>query len=176
MVVLVIAAVRWHTPKPQVTLWSQSPAHRLWSDGKSCSECHQDTEGSVAPAAPQYHADSSWRYVHGRTREAESQRCFTCHAVRDCESCHQTPPDSHTQSFRQPTGGTRDARRHALLGRLRPSSCMACHRSLPQDCATCHELSEILTWTREGAESLSLWPELGFTPREGTTAAGVNSE
>ena len=163
VIALLIGGARWSTPAPQVSVWSLDPAHEQWSAGKSCSECHQDLEGSAAPAAPRYHGEDSWRYVHGRTREPDSQRCFSCHTAQACESCHQIAPDSHTQSFRRPASATNDARRHALLGRLRPSSCMACHRSLPQDCSDCHVPSEIQAWTRDGAESLSRWPELSFT-------------
>ncbi len=121
------------------------PAER-WARG-DCAQCHQDD--AIAGAHPQYHADPAWATTHGRAPQARPERCLSCHTVDECRDCHALPPDTHTEGFRRPIGGDDDARRHALLGRLRPSACATCHTDVVTECAGCHAPRQSAAWTQD---------------------------
>ncbi len=130
---------------------SEEPAHDLWERGE-CSSCHEE--------APRYHLESRWDVLHGRLEPALSDRCETCHEGGFCVDCHAQAPDTHTAAFTRPGTRSDDGALHALLGRLRPSACAACHDRLAADCGSCHLQPEIAAWDRQAVEELSRWAPL----------------
>ncbi len=133
-----------------------APPHQQWARGE-CADCHVDAD---APSgAPAHHLDPLWSITHGRQEGAAPTRCLQCHTAKACRDCHQRRPESHTFGFMRPHTAA-DARRHALLGRLRPSSCMLCHSAPARDCVGCHTATEARGWAEEAAPILSTWPEL----------------
>jgi hypothetical protein len=100
----------------------------------SCSDCHND-RGFCASCHQQaglvgvgrldsrYHdAKQSFVLGHGQAARQNLESCVSCHAERDCTSCH-----SATRGRRyNPHGPGFDAER---LRSKNPEMCLACHRS-----------------------------------------------
>lgn len=125
--------------------------HERYSQG-DCASCHEE--------APLYHRESNWQLTHGRAEEPLAARCATCHEPDACTECHRREPATHTAAFKQPSSDTLDSERHALLGSVRPSSCMACHQEVAADCTGCHVLGEVDEWRERGAPELERWQQL----------------
>lgn len=90
--------------------------------GSFCSTCHQRA-GLVAPGPLRsgYHDAREFFIVgHGQAARQSLESCVTCHAERDCQSCHSALGgrrfDPHGPGF--------DAGR---LRRKNPEMCTACH-------------------------------------------------
>lgn len=129
--------------------------HERWARG-DCAACHADPER--ADGAPAYHGEPGWAVVHGRTDGAGAPRCLQCHTVDRCRDCHARAPDTHTPGFVNPADAGEDARRHAVLGRLRPSACLTCHTRPVADCVGCHVVAEVQDWAEAAATALAPWP------------------
>ena len=123
-----------------------SDPHELWARG-DCASCHDE--------APRHHLEQRWELVHGRAEEGRA--CASCHDGSSCTGCHGRPPSSHDSAFRSPGDGDG---RHALLGRLGPSACGACHKRFASDCAPCHLLAELEPWQERADEVLEPWRSL----------------
>jgi len=135
-------------------------ARDWWLTGE-CEECHNPAAvGDEQPAVPQFHSQQFRLYTHGRDDRLNPDECSTCHTTEGCKSCHAKPPANHTSGYLKPLGGDHDSRLHATLGRIRPSSCMTCHRSLVQSCGECHTPVETSEWTEKAAPELERWPDL----------------
>lgn len=118
-----------------------------WRKRGECVECHSARDGKpLAADNPQgraippaeYHDEEFRRYTHGRYERHQPQACLSCHERRVCDDCHARLPESHSEGFTRPAGDTPGALRHAMLGRVRPSSCLACHRGFMGGCLDCH--------------------------------------
>lgn len=161
------AAVKWsRATTPGLTSpdhW-ESP-HVWWQEGR-CNECHQPEksgellEGTGISRQPRSHHDPFWREVHGRSELSSESRCFICHSVDTCQTCHNHPPLTHTREFMQPGSDSTAALRHIVLARARPSSCMVCHQKFVSSCSKCHGAGEVRDWYEKGAADLERWPSL----------------
>ncbi|MCW9047979.1 MAG: hypothetical protein OQK46_07860 [Gammaproteobacteria bacterium] len=133
--------------------------HEWRYDGK-CKQCHSQHEhikneiNDIKPALlippPKSHNEQFRRYTHGRTENFSYQRCASCHIKSECESCHNTLPESHTSDFVNPSGNGLE--RHIMLASINPSSCLTCHKSFVVACVECHTASEVKPW-QEAAEN-----------------------
>jgi len=160
-------AVKWsRATTPELTspeTWES--AHVWWQEGR-CNECHQpEKSGEILQAdgisrQPRSHADPMWRVKHGRSEFSSEARCFICHSVDTCKTCHSHPPETHTQEFMQPGSDKATALRHIVLARARPSSCLVCHQDFASSCSECHGSSEVFEWYEQGESDLARWPSL----------------
>lgn len=127
------------------------PTHARFASGE-CASCH-DT-------GPKYHGATTWPVTHGRSPFAIEDRCQRCHAAEVCTACHGLAPATHTIGFREPSGDDRDATRHALLARVRPSACLVCHADVATDCGRCHGLADLAPIVERGLRDLDRWKEV----------------
>jgi hypothetical protein len=144
--VLVLAAVALVSLGARALRAGGDDPHERWARG-DCGECHRDD--AVAGAHPAYHTEPGWDVVHGRSPQARPERCLSCHQADECRDCHARPPDTHTAGFRRPAGAGDDARRHAILGRLRPSACATCHVDVVTECDACHSPRQSAAWAED---------------------------
>jgi hypothetical protein len=91
-----------------------------------CRDCHARTGmGSRGRLDVAFHsAQPTWLLQHGRAARQGLQNCATCHAQRDCLTCHSTVGwgiNPHGRGF--------DAR--AMAART-PTTCLACHLEVPR--------------------------------------------
>ena len=147
-------------PHASMNLRQLSP--QWWQRGE-CQSCH-NTGGEAGSSAPRYHSTQFRQFTHGREPGSNPESCFQCHTVNACQTCHSSPPANHNLGFKRPGGGDTDARRHALLARLRPSACMVCHGNFNQLCVECHNRTEAEPWAKLASETLAPWPMLKRTP------------
>jgi hypothetical protein len=149
------------------SLETKEDVHEWRKEGK-CLECHsshyyidQDTKKECLniPAA-KYHTEEFRRFAHGRLEGATATRCYSCHEKSSCGDCHSKMPTSHTSDFIKPLGNTTGMQRHIMLGRLRPSSCLVCHKSFKSTCIQCHTMEEAEKWEINADEVLSKWTDL----------------
>lgn len=161
------AAVKWKrasTPAIASPDHWESP-HVWWQEGR-CNECHQpEKSGEIVHETgisrqPRSHHDPFWRETHGRSELSSEARCFICHTVDTCKTCHNHPPVTHTRDFLQPGGDSTAALRHITLARARPSSCMVCHQDFVSSCSKCHGSNEVYDWYEQGSSDLERWPSL----------------
>ncbi len=144
---------------------SWESAHVWWQQGR-CNECHQpDKSGELLNSEgisrqPKSHHDPFWREKHGRSEFSSETRCFICHTVDTCQTCHDHPPETHTKEFMQPGSDTTAAMKHIILARARPSSCMVCHQDFVSSCSKCHGSSEVFKWYEHGKDQQLDWPSL----------------
>lgn len=160
-------AVKWsRATTPGITppdAWES--AHIWWQEGR-CNECHQpEKSGEILQAdgisrQPRSHQNPFWREIHGRSELSSEARCFICHTVDTCRTCHNHPPETHTREFMQPGSDSAAALRHIVLARARPSNCMVCHQDFVSSCSKCHGSSEVFEWYEHGATELERWPSL----------------
>ncbi len=131
--------------------------HEWRNDGK-CMQCHSQHEhikngvkdikqGLLIPP-PKSHNEQFRRYTHGRTKNFSYQRCASCHLKTECESCHNTIPESHSSDFINPSGNGLE--RHIMLASINPSSCLTCHKSFVVECVECHTAAEVKPWQEAG--------------------------
>lgn len=133
--------------------------HTRFARGE-CADCHAEVEGGTA-GAPRYHEDPAWLAVHGRGDRVSPARCQGCHAPDACRECHQRPPDTHTAAFVRPEVGGPGARRHAMLGGLRPEGCATCHDQIVSSCVGCHTVDESRAWAEAAAPLRRRWTATG---------------
>ena len=139
-------------------------AHERLDQGE-CASCHED-------AGPVSHDAETWALDHGRAEPWLVRACASCHAPDDCQACHVRAPSTHTVGFRRPGGGgdAGDGDRHAVLGRLAPSTCLTCHsQGFAASCASCHTLLEVEPWEAEARRVLRRWQGLIRLPTRGPT-------
>lgn len=140
-------------------------AHIWWQEGR-CNECHQPEksgeiiQGEGIQRQPRSHREEFWRETHGRSELSSEGRCFICHSVDTCKTCHSHPPETHTNEFMSPGSDSVDALRHIVLGRARPSSCIVCHQDFVSSCSKCHGSGEVYDWYERGQGELARWPSL----------------
>ena len=134
-----------------VLLPEETPSHARFQQG-DCNTCHD--------AAPNYHTGGHWGLTHGRVAQHVGEQCVMCHSQAACRTCHFQSPATHTASFRSPGAATADGERHARLGRIAPSTCLVCHRSFLNDCATCHSMTEVMPWMDRGRSDLDRWQHM----------------
>jgi hypothetical protein len=94
------------------------------NDRAFCASCHQQAGlVSTGDSGSLYHdAKQSFSVGHGQAARQNLESCVSCHAERDCLSCH-----SATRGRRfNPHGPGFDAER---LRSKNPGMCLACHRS-----------------------------------------------
>ena len=131
--------------------------HERWATGE-CATCHAAGDDAVAVEVPADHEQAMFLATHGRADATGTARCTSCHAPSACRDCHAAPPGSHTAGFTRPSGHDAGGLRHAMLGRLRPSSCLSCHRAPVVQCATCHAADEVRAWIDRAKSDSSSWP------------------
>ena len=147
-------------------------AHIWWQEGR-CNECHQpEKSGEIRRSdgisrQPRSHHDPFWREKHGRSELSSEARCFICHTVNTCKTCHNHPPETHTREFMQPGSNSTEALRHIVLARARPSSCMVCHQEFVSSCSKCHGSNEVFDWYKYAEADLARWPSLLESLRAG---------
>lgn len=154
--------------EPGLALGEWENVHE-WRKRKECLECHlshtglkyanRDLDGVLIPPT-NYHTEQFRRYTHGRTAEYTPASCFTCHEQATCHSCHNIIPENHTAGFTEPVGDSVGMQQHILLGRIRPSACLACHKSFVSQCTGCHTADETIKWENKGQRELYRWKEL----------------
>lgn len=155
----------WRSGDPHWSLGEWENVHDWRKDGR-CVACH--TARGAQPLAagnPQgrtitpakYHSEDFRRYTHGRSSKQTPEQCARCHERAVCEACHARPPETHVSAFTHPDGPSEGLEQHVLLGRLRPSSCLVCHRSLVAACMGCHTAEETIEWQEKGREALGAW-------------------
>jgi len=90
-----------------------------------CRDCHRQTGlASRGRLDVAFHtAQPQWLLQHGRAARQGLASCTTCHAQRDCLTCHST-----TGWGVSPHGTGFDARR---LARSAPTTCLRCHVRVP---------------------------------------------
>lgn len=142
---------------PHAHLDQSALAPDWWRKGE-CEKCHSP-EGDAESSAPRYHTGQFCLYTHGRTDMTED-RCLKCHSAQGCRDCHSRAPQTHTTGFRKPTALAPDAQRHAVLARIRPSACMACHSNFNAMCGACHTRPETDAWAEAALVPLRRWPIL----------------
>lgn len=173
----VMVIIKWSgATNPHLSLGEWEGPAIWWKQGK-CSECHKPLDdikkltsvltGGNATSPPKYHRGPYWKNSHGRVKASMRVGCFSCHAVSACDSCHDLAPATHTIGFTKPDGLGTGAQWHAVLARLRPSSCLLCHRNLYSDCTGCHSAAEISWVEEEGRKHLKEWPQLVETFKAG---------
>jgi hypothetical protein len=126
------AASRYHpagflTRHPAAAYNRQTDCAGCHNQGAFCATCHQQA-GLVARggALQGYHdANGAFALNHGVAARQNIESCISCHAERDCLTCHS---DQGGRRF-NPHGPGFDADR---LRRLNPQTCAACHgRNIP---------------------------------------------
>jgi len=160
-------AVKWGraTTPGMVPPDAWESAHIWWQEGR-CNECHQpEKSGELLRSEgisrqPRSHHDPFWREKHGRSELSSEARCFICHTVDTCQTCHNHPPETHTREFLHPAGNSTEALRHIVLARARPSSCLVCHQEFVSTCSKCHGSNEVFEWYESGEADLDRWPSL----------------
>ncbi len=169
-IVVVMVFIKWsRATNPHLSLGEWEGATIWWKQEK-CSECHKPVEEVKNTAAdssrgnptspPKYHREPHWENMHGRVDASKRVGCFSCHEVSSCDSCHSLIPGTHTIGFSKPDGLSLGAQKHSVLGRLRPSSCLLCHRNFFSDCVGCHSPAEISALEKKGRKHLEEWPQL----------------
>lgn len=165
---LAIAGIAWNLMRatdPHRGLGEWENVHD-WRKRGECIECHSartalplaagNPQGRVIPPA-EYHTDEFRRYTHGRHEKHQPQRCAACHERSACIACHARLPESHSEGFTRPQGDTPGAQRHVLLGRVRPSSCLACHGGFMHGCIDCHGPAQMLETQARAYKMLGCW-------------------
>lgn len=91
-----------------------------------CRSCHQQAGlASAGRLDVAFHtAQSLWLLQHGRAARQGLQNCASCHAQRDCLTCHST-----TGWGVSPHGPNFDARR---ASRRSSAQCLFCHLEVPR--------------------------------------------
>jgi len=144
-----------------------------WREQGKCLDCHTSTENFSKTnlnldhsinLPTKYHTDKFRKFTHGRTISVNPQSCLSCHRKNTCNTCHAQMPDTHTSRFTNPTGSGDGIKYHVVIGKIRPSSCLICHKSFKNDCTSCHTLNEILPWQKKALIQLKNWK--GFIDRE----------
>ena len=169
----VMALMKWsRATNPHFSLGEWDGSSIWWQQDK-CSECHKpldetktiaiDSSKGSASSPPISHQNPNWESHHGRVKAVKRTGCFACHQVSTCDSCHSIVPKTHTIGFSKPDGLSIGAQRHALLARLRPSSCLLCHQNLFTDCTGCHSPGEISSLVKAGEKELKKWPQFHDT-------------
>ena len=148
------------------SVWSWAPAPKRWAQG-DCEHCHRPQEqvfgqGHDDPdrAARPTTTSNSGATPMGVTPSRGSAVAWCVMSSSSCESCHGRAPATHTSQFTCPSNNSPGAVRHALLGRIRPASCLVCHRSFVSSCSGCHHWRETRDWTERAVEQLAGWPEI----------------
>jgi len=92
------------------------------NSGSFCTDCHQQAGlTSRGPLQPGFHdANSGFLLGHGPAARQNLESCVTCHAERDCLTCHSALGGRNFN----PHGPGFDA---ARLKRKNPQMCSACH-------------------------------------------------
>ncbi len=139
-----------------------------WKIEGKCIECHKShyyvdsktvKEGWNIPPS-KYHTEEFSQFSHGRLEGTTSSRCYSCHKKSSCEACHNKPPSSHTLEFINPKSDSSGMEHHIMLGRMRPSSCLVCHKSFSSACTKCHTSEKAASWQEEAEKILSKWTDL----------------
>jgi hypothetical protein len=161
LVLIVIAIKLVRATDPHWSLGEWENAHDWRKHGK-CLECHSQPQGTTM-RPPDYHTAPFRNYTHGRTVALTPTRCYSCHEIQTCQTCHHQKPASHTDSFINPAARSNDEKgltRHLLMGRLRPSSCLICHQSFVSTCTPCHTPAEVTVWEKRALTELAPWNNL----------------
>ncbi len=165
-----MALIKWNRgTNPHFSLGEWETSSIWWKQDK-CLECHkpveevknaatESTKGSPT-SPPRYHLVASWESRHGRIKAAKRTACYSCHQISSCDTCHGIAPKTHSIGFSKPDGMSMGTQLHAILGRLRPSSCVLCHRNLLADCGDCHSTEEITSLQNQGLKQLKEWPQI----------------
>jgi hypothetical protein len=118
---------------------------------RDCASCHATDRALLLPASHQ----PGWKEGHGQVARLADNSCLPCHAVSDCQECHegallhevaalrQTPFASELEGSRgtilQRVHGLNYRFWHALEARAKGSDCLTCHELDAGDfCADCH--------------------------------------
>ena len=155
---------------PHASLGDWKASSTMWQHGK-CVACHREPGAGeigdvhLAGSKPESHREAGWQVAHGHSHVADENRCYVCHTVDQCRSCHERRPASHTAGFVHPSGDRPGAARHALLARLSRTNCLLCHNQPAKDCGTCHAPSETHQWQDEVIPELARWSALTRTGR-----------
>ncbi len=143
--------------RPRMASCLSCHEHQGQMSGQDCNSCHVDlkTEGTV----PEDHLVHGADFVqaHGAQAASAEGLCSTCHAERDCASCHaggKMPITPDRLAFDRPTGPGLHRpgflARHSMEATQSAGLCTTCHA--PESCASCHE-REKLSATMKGSRN-----------------------
>jgi hypothetical protein len=118
-------AAGWLARHPAAAYSRQTDCAECHNTAQFCTSCHQSSGltsvGNLLSG--QYHdAQPSFRLGHGQAARQSLESCVSCHAERDCLTCHSAQSGRHFD----PHGPGFDAER---LKKKNPQMCSACHGS-----------------------------------------------
>lgn len=162
-------SLKWsQAENPGINLAQWEDVHVSRTEGE-CAECHSSLDyvehkvvvgkTKVIPA-PKTHTEQFLRFTHGKEEKLGSHNCVSCHKTEECVDCHSAMPESHSSDFIHPYSDTLGAQRHIALGRADTTACYTCHRTLNNECTTCHEYEETNHWQESSAKDLMRWQEI----------------
>jgi hypothetical protein len=121
-------------------------AGRKRADGNAradCTVCHESEGGRMrtrfagklllpSSATPSLLHSNDWLFRHGDVAGNDPSRCQGCHAVRECQACH----DGRLRPRNIHPGDWLSA--HAVAAKQDGTSCNSCHRQ-QSFCLSCHQ-------------------------------------
>ncbi len=129
--------------RPRMATCGSCHVHKDQLVQNRCEPCHVSLrDEGVKPDDHLVHGPSFVR-EHGVRAAADKQLCTTCHAEKDCASCHGVSARILPERLRfedTTKGGVHRAgfvSRHAEEARGDPGLCTTCHA--PSSCSKCHE-------------------------------------
>jgi len=141
-------------PEAMPTMATCMTCHSGMAAPRDCEACHTQDRSQLVPPTHRF----GWQREHGRTARITDSSCLPCHAVDDCQECHeggmlrewaglsggrQTPFGPELEGTQGMTlkrvHGLNYRFLHALEARGKRSDCVACHELNVGDfCADCH--------------------------------------
>ncbi|MBT4500233.1 MAG: cytochrome c3 family protein [Gemmatimonadetes bacterium] len=141
-------------PEAMPTMDDCMACHSGMAAPRDCALCHSQDRAQLTPLTHQ----PGWQRGHGRSARITDSSCVPCHAVSDCQECHEGGmllelaelPGSLQAPFGTELEGAQglSLKRvhglnyrfvHALEARGKSSNCISCHELNTGDfCATCH--------------------------------------
>ncbi len=117
--------------------------HQSDFNEQRCHKCHRDLQQLGLRPLSQFSHQGDFLHDHGPFAQNDPQLCLSCHARRDCESCH----DARRINLPSRVDSLNIARpymhrgnwilRHGGEANRAPVACLRCHQD--QACQDCHE-------------------------------------
>ena len=149
-----VAQMEETTPEAIPAMATCMTCHSGTAAPRECETCHTQDRAQLKPPTHQF----GWNREHGRTARITDSSCLPCHAVSECQECHegamllelielpggrQTPFGPELEGAQSLTvkrvHGLNYRFLHALDARGKSSNCATCHELYVGDfCADCH--------------------------------------
>lgn len=114
--------------------------HELMKAPDECASCHETYSQDAMPAS---HKDAGFGQAHGGMvepyfRQLHEDKCFFCHEVSACETCHrENPPAGHESPHFEQYHGDLIRGEHKTMA---DANCSVCHDAA--GCDACHQQRE----------------------------------